>query len=868
MVKRVIMIVFVVLFIFYFAVSLQTRESETAAQKDRATFFEIQKAAVQYFEGIKETAGKKPGFKQFKRWEWFARDRLDKDGYLDPSLNWKGWLEKEERFGPAGDAGGSWTSRGPAVMPGLSGLGRLNCIEFDPQNTDIIWVGAPTGGLWKSVDGGQTWTTNTDRLPNIGVSDILIHPGNSDIMYIATGDKQRGSALSLGVMKSSDGGQTWQFTGLNPEVTEKCKIGKMSMHPDDSKIILAATNKGIYKTMDEGNNWENKTPGDFFDIEVHPVNSSIWYASRAATGVYRSLASGETWTRLTDGLPNPGPDIGRIAIAVSQSSPGVLYAVYCQDVVSQGWVWGLYGIYRSGDGGNTWTLQANSPNLLGWSTTGSDTGGQGGYALIFDVNPGNPDEVYVGSVNTWKSMDRGVTWQVISTAVHVDHHDFAFLPGSSTTIFLCHDGGLHKSTNNGTRWTDLSSGLGIHQVYRLAISPQDPNQLILGAQDNGSSLLSSGSNWRIVTGGDGAGCLINSSDNSILYSTSQFGRLYRSRNGGISFSEIFFRNGAAWIAPFAFDPFDPAALYAATDYVYMSTNGGTAWDIISPRLSGEPLRVLAVAPSITGCIYTSDGSRLFKTINTGNNWTELDTGEFPTFITDIAIHPHNHEILWLTIGGYGRWNSRFTWFNIPYEIDKPKVFYSEDGGITWTDVSGQLPNIPANCLAIDPYSMGVYVGTDLGVFYSASGRGDWQRFDNGLPNVIVTDMAIQKTAGKIVVGTYGRGVWESLLASDPVTPGIYPPLHFSGGAAINKSLFRTEYINILSWEANPLNNNIVHYRLYQVSGSSRTLLAETDANTFSYWERGVSTGTYRYLLVAVDGEGYESDPLYLTVRVE
>lgn len=867
MVKRVIKIALVILFVFYFAANLQTRGGDTAVQKDRATFFEIQKKALKYFEGIKETSGRKPGFKQFKRWEWFARDRLDKNGYLDPALSWKGWLEKEERFGPASDASGSWTPLGPDIMPGLSGLGRLNCIEFDPQNTDIIWVGSPTGGLWRSVDGGQTWTTNTDHLPNIGVSDILIHPGNPDIMYIATGDKQRGSALSLGVMKSMDGGQTWQFTGLNPEVTEKCKIGKMLMHPDNPAIILAATNKGIYKTIDEGNTWENKAPGDFFDIEVHPNHSSIWYASRAATGVYRSLDSGETWTRLTDGLPNPAPDIGRIAIALCKSSPEVLYAVYCQDVVSQGWVWGLYGIYRSGDGGNSWTLQANSPNLLGWSTTGDDTGGQGGYALIIDVNPENPNEVYVGSVNTWKSMDSGVTWQIISTAVHADHHDFAFLPGSSTTIFLCHDGGLHKSINKGTRWTDLSSGLGIHQVYRLAISPQDPDQLIIGAQDNGSSLLNRDSSWRIVNGGDGTGCMIDPSDNTYLYCSWQWGHLLRSANGGLSFSEIFFSNGA-WITPFAIDPFDPAALYTAAGDVYMSTDHGSSWNGISMQLSREPMRIMAVALSTPGCIYVSDGSRLFKTINTGTYWTELNTDEFPTFITDIAIHPHNHEILWVTIGGYGRWNSRFTWFNIPYEIDKPKVFYSEDGGITWTDVSGLLPNIPATCLAIDPYSLGVYVGTDLGVFYSASGRGDWQRFDNGLPNVIVTDMAIQKTAGKIVAGTYGRGVWESPLASNPVTPGIYPPLHFRGGTAINKSLFRTEYINTLNWEANPLNNNIVHYRLYRISGSSRTLLAETDANTFSYWERGVSSGPYRYILAAVDGEGYESDPLFLTLRVQ
>jgi photosystem II stability/assembly factor-like uncharacterized protein len=882
MLKGSVKIAAVILILFYLPVNGYSQLWKKLTKKERPTFFEMQKAANEYYERYKE--GRKPGFKQFKRWEWFARTRLDKDGYFDPTLNWKGWEEKQKRFGSGPDTSGSnWTPLGPLTLPiaanSYPGMGRLNCIAFDPRDTDIIWVGAPTGGLWKSMDGGQTWTTTTDHLPNLGVSDILIHPQNPDIIYIATGDKQRGSTLSFGVMKSLDGGQTWQFTGLNPHVTEKCKIGQMLMHPDDPETILLAANKGIYKTTDGGDTWIKKASGDFFDIEVNAAHSSTWYASRAGTGVYRSIDSGENWTRLTNGLPVPSNRIGRIAIAVCTSSPQILYAVYCQDVESQGWEWGLYGVYRSIDGGSTWTLQANSPNLLGWATNGLDTGGQGGYALILDVKPTDPNVVYVGAVNIWKSMDGGITWQIISNTstiwVHVDHHDFAFLPGSSTTIFSCNDGGLHKSNDGGKTWTDLSSGLVIQQVYRLGLSPQDPHQVVVGTQDNGSEILNG--EWRAVYGGDGTECIIDPINNSIIYCSWQFGNFLRSDNGGGSFGRIFEYEGGeyyAWVAPLVMDPYDSATLYTASNRVYKSTNRGNNRTPISAELSGEPMTVLAVAPSNPNCIFATDGRRLFKTINGGSNWTELNTGAFffPTFMTDIAIHPQDQKILWVTFGGYGRWNSKFTWDNIPYEIDKAKVYLSKDGGNTWSDVSGLLPNIPANCIVIDPYSLNVYIGTDLGVFYSETGLGDWKRFDNGLPNVIVTEMEIHKAAGKIVATTYGRGLWESPLAASHETPALYPPLHFSARTERNDSLLQTEYINILSWAANPINSNnnmgISFYRIYQVSGNTPTLLAELDASTFEYVHRKLEKKTYQYALAAVNENGQESDALYLTVRIE
>ncbi|MCP5103382.1 MAG: hypothetical protein GY950_08385 [bacterium] len=879
MVKRIFQIYAVLLLFVYLPFGGYAQEWEKMTGKEKPTFAEVRDTLNKYYNTLKD--GRKPGFKQFKRWEWFARQRLDRSGYLSPALNWKGWMEKNERFrSPARTAPAAWSPLGPVQVPanmgGPAGLGRLNCVAFDPQNPDILWVGAPTGGLWKTTDGGQTWSTLTDSLPNIGVSAVVIHPTNRDIMYIATGDKERGSTLSSGIMKSTDGGLNWDFTGLNPMAQEKCKISRMHMLPGDPETILASSNKGIYKTVNGGQTWEVKETGDFYDIEVSPADPTTWYASRSAAGVYRSYDSGETWTRLTNGLPAPGPGIGRIVIAVSRSAPSILYAVYSQDRAGEGWIWGLYGAYRSSDGGNTWPLQARYPNLLGWDVQGNDTGGQGGFAFVLEINPTDPDTVFVGSVNLWRSTNGGVNWGIVARSVHVDYHDLAFRPGTEPVLYSCTDGGFYKSENNGANWTDLSSGLAIQQVYRLGLSRQDPNMLVVGAQDNGSEIMVN-NQWRSVYGGDGTGCLIDYNDSSTIYCSWQFGHLVRSTNGGGTFGDVFFRDGAAWITPFVMHPGDSNTLYAGVSGVYKTTNRGSNWNAISGELSAFPLTVLAVAPSNPDHIWCSDGTRLFKTVNGGTDWIELNRALFPAgvIITHLAIHPRDPEKVWLTFGGYGRWNSTFTWENMAYIVDKPKVFHTTGGGVTWTDVSGLLPNIPANCIVVDAPSLDVYVGTDLGVFHSAAGVGEWKRFDNGLPNVIITDMEIHEAAGKIVAATYGRGVWESPLAVSSGVLRLYPPLRFSAVTEANKSLLQTEYINVLTWENNPVNTannvNVVRYRLYVVSGDSRLHLADVEAGSaavnYEYSHRGLGLETYRYALSAVDDKGNESNVLYLTVRV-
>lgn len=720
--------------------------------KDNPNFYDIQDAFEQYWEGRSYEKGK--GWKQFKRWEWFMQSRVDENGTLDPTALWRGWEQKMAMFPDYYQREDEhWFNLGPEteIPSNGGGAGRINCITFDPDDGDIIWIGSPSGGLWRSADGGDTWSTTTDHLPVIGVSSILIDPTDTDIMYIATGDGDASDTYSIGVLKSTDGGDSWDETGLNWEVTQTTRISKMVMHPDDPNTILAAASNGIYKTTDGADNWTQSTSGNFKDIEIDPVDPTIWYAARSGEGVFRSIDTGDSWQQLTNGLPDNG--FGRIAIAVTPATilpndPPVLYALYVNNSS------GYYGTFRSLDGGDTWTTQSTTPNLLGWSSNGSDSGGQGWYDLTLGAAPDDPNTVYVGGVNKWKSTDGGVTWELIAhwwgdnaPYVHADHHAFEFSRDDPETIFSGNDGGIFKSTNGGDSWTDLSDGLGIHQFYRMGASETNETLIIGGSQDNGTSLVN-GTNWTRVIGGDGMESLIDYSDEAIMYGELYYGNMRRSMNGGSSFSGIndgVDENGA-WVSPFVIHPTNPEILFRATPKVYKTTNRGNFWTAISLSFGGS-LTALTVALSNPDVLYAAHGTALYRTTDGGTNWETMSAA--PSAITYIAVHPNDANTLWTTHGQY---------------VANKKIFKSTDGGETWTNLSDGLPNLPANTVVVDPnWPEHVYVGMDVGIYFSGTGGGDWTPFDMGLPNVVVSELEINREFGKIRAATFGRGIWESYL---------------------------------------------------------------------------------------------------------
>ncbi|MDK9699550.1 MAG: T9SS type A sorting domain-containing protein, partial [bacterium] len=331
-------------------------------------------------------------------------------------------------------------------------------------------------------------------------------------------------------------------------------------------------------------------------------------------------------------------------------------------------------------------------------------------------------------------------------------------------VYVGNNGGIFKSSDAGATWIDKSGGgLSITQFYRIGVSAQNPNIVIGGSQDNGTSFLRNNT-WRRVIGGDGMDCLINFSNSNYMYGNIQNGNMQRSYNGGLTWVDANSGVGEesrAWAAPFVINHQNPSTLFRATTMIYKTTNHGANWFAISSQIGGaSPLTSLAVAPSDSNYLYLSNGTSLYRTTNSGANWNRMTTA--PSSISRIAVHPTNPEHLWLTVEGYSANN---------------KVFVSTNAGTTWSNLSAGLPNIPVNCVAVHPNQpLQVYIGTDLGVFVSNTGGGNWINFSQGLPSVIVDDLEIQLGADVLVAGTFGRGVWLSPLEVFNTTGEAKPEL--------------------------------------------------------------------------------------------
>ncbi len=765
------------------------------ARQPRTDFFQIQRAFEQEWAVRSSEKGK--GYKQFKRWEWFWEQRVGKSGqFPQHAVTCKEWdkycqahpdvtllnrqlpafqrLQQTAEI-PLSLPKGNWEPMGPDTSPGgYNGIGRINCIGFHPSKSNTFWVGSPAGGLWKTTDGGQSWTSNTDNLPVLGVSSIAVDYTNPDIIYIATGDADNaygipgqpsaGYTQSVGILKSTDGGATWNPTGLHWEAEEVNLIGTLLMHPVYPNVLIAATSDGIYKTENSGNTWQKTQSGHFQDMEFKPGEPSVLYASTFSWGgnaqVYKSSDTGSSWSQKTQ-----FSGLLRIALAVTEANDKFVYAL-CANTADRG----FGGFYQSDNSGNTFTLvfAKEKKNLLGWSSAGSDKGGQGWYDLAVAASPAEQNTVYVGGVNTWKSTDGGENWNVNNVwfntsafpTVHADKHFLAFHPAQPNTLFEGNDGGLYKTTNGGNNWTDLSNGLQITQFYRLGTSATDAGFTVAGAQDNGTKRLEKDT-WVETLGGDGMECIVDYENANIRYYSQQSGRIFRSMGGAnVNITQNIPGNpSGAWVTPYVMDPEDPKTLYAGYRKVFKTTDRGNSWTAISDELDGFLLQSLAVAPSDPQTIYAGNSYNLFATHNGGGKWQSLSDKlpNHPYALTYITVHPEKPETLWVTYSGYA---------------DGKKVYLSEDGGKNWENISGTLPNLPVNCIVYQKESAGnLYVGTDVGVFYRNQYMDDWEVFSEGLPNVIVTELEIQYSAGKLRAATFGRGLWQTdILPGDPFIP--------------------------------------------------------------------------------------------------
>lgn len=712
-------------------------------------------------ESEREEGAKDGTFRLFKRWEWYYAPRVGASGDLAmPAysyINFFAYLEQNPAAKQMRAASiqrelrsTNWSFVGPTGAPQGGGAGRLNFVRFDPSNNNIIYVGAPAGGLWKSTNAGATWTCLTDFLPIIGCSDLAIDPTNTQVMYLGTGDNDGGDMPSLGVLKSIDGGLTWNSTGMNFNINQQRKIARLIIDPSNANTIYCGTSAGIFKSYDAGINWSQISASGVQDMEMNPADPQTLYACR--TSFIKTTNGGATWTTVTSGLPQAN-QVSRLAIAVTKDDANYVYIV-----AGQSGSQGFEGIYLSTNAGQSFTPRANSPNLLGWDPSGGDTDGQAWYTLSIAAAPYNKDVVVVGGVNIWRSDDGGVNFNLNAhwyggggvPYVHADIHALEFMPGAVSTLFVGCDGGIFKTDDDGFTYTDLSSNLCIAQIYKMGQSTTDPQTILTGHQDNGTNLKVPASESEVL-GGDGMDCFVDRTSDFNLFGSIYYGDYYKSNDGGANWGGC--TNGLSgnfgWVAPWKQDPVNANTIYCASDQMFMSTNQGNSWTQMGTLSNSSSIVEFEVAPSNTQYIYITNGSTVWRTTNAGGSYTNItspiNTSGAP--IQNLAVSPYNENMVWVCLAGYTNNNH---------------VFFSSDAGTTWTNISYGLPNIPANAIKAVPGTGNnlVFVGMDAGVYYRHDNSNGWQPYFSALPLAPISDFEIYESTMKLRASTYGRGVWE------------------------------------------------------------------------------------------------------------
>jgi photosystem II stability/assembly factor-like uncharacterized protein len=729
--------------------------------QENTTLQDIKTLAEDYFETSDK--GRGSGYKQYKRWEYIMERKVNADGRIlnFSQLSWEVINELNSQNPPVGRSSGTWTSMGPtSYVNGQSGynggLGRVNVIAFHPTNANTIYIGVPSGGVWKTTDGGANWTPIADILGSIGVSGIVVDHTSPNTVYIFTGDGDGANTYSIGVLKSTDGGTTWATTGLSFSVTNFVRGFKLLMDPNNSNIMYATTNIGILKTTNGWSSWSNILGGSFRDIEFKPGTPTTLYAT-TADNFYRSTNSGTNWSLVTSGLPTL-EDRAELAVSPANSN----YVYYLAGPAGSN---SFKGLYRSTDSGITFSTMATTPNILGYSTTGNDSNSQSWYDLAIAVNPGNANNTITGGVNVWRSMNGGATNTCITNwfeppgtfeYVHADIHELVYNQ-LDNKLYCGSDGGISVSTDHGVTWTPIWNGLQIMQFYRIAGVEANQNLLLGGTQDNGTNKYTGSTTIQHILGADGMDCMIDYNNNNNMFYTIQFGNLQRSTDGGSTSAGIQPPGSTgAWVTPIGMDPNNPSIIYGGYDDVYRSTNSGNSWT----NLGSDGRGAFAVGINNPARLYAAVNNTIQTSSNTGGSWNNI-TGGWPNLtITYIAVDPANANRVWITLGGY---------------TSGQKVYESTNAGASWTNISGSLPNLPALSIVYEntggtPMDA-LYVGMDVGVYYG-SDVTPWTILGTGLPNAPIFDLEINHTNSKIRAGTFGRGFWETALYNvdntDPV----------------------------------------------------------------------------------------------------
>lgn len=672
-----------------------------------------------------------------------------------------------------------WKSIGPHNIGG-----RTIAIAINPQNPTTIYAGAASGGLWRSFTEGKgaaAWERFTTGYPVKSVGAIALNPADTNIIYIGTGEvygyqqstggvtvrTTRGS-YGIGILKTTDGGSTWNKV-VDWTQDQRRGVEVIKLNPLNPNSIWAGTSEGTMRSLDGGKTWVTVNSTIMVtDIIINPLDTNqiviaCGNLSSSGTGIYKTSNYGNSWTKITAGLPSSYG--GKVLFSIYRTNPNLIYA-------SIGF--GSYdgagtNLCKSTNFGTTWTLVSN----MDYSTY------QGWFAHVVGVHPLDSSVVLTAGVDVFKSTNGGTNFTRKSywfnwffgitqpgepegppDYSHADHHAIAWHPTNPNIVYFGNDGGIFCTTDAGETFEGRNGGYQTQQFYNGFSASMDDSLLAMGGMQDNSTAIYLGTNaWKRVLGGDGAWTAINQSNNAILYGSSQYGNISKSTNGGESFFYISPNDNseAGFVAPYVISHPHHQTLYAGRTNILKTTNGAQSWVKINAQtLDNNPLLAMALPIFNDDVLYVSTApvrsrGKVFVSTNGGVNWTNI-TGSLPDrYPMDIVVDPGNEAKAYIVFSGFGT----------------SHIFMTTDYGQTWEDIGAGLPDVPTNAVAVDfDFPDHIYVGNDLGVYLSTDGGLSWNSYSDGLPEaVIVMDLTMSPANNSIKVATHGNGAYERKLFS-------------------------------------------------------------------------------------------------------
>lgn len=740
--------------IVFMASSLDAQKYKAMMKDPQYSISEVKTAAEAWFET--HGKGEGSGFKGFQRWLWENEYKYGLDGdrsQTDPFFTSQQWSRIQGRMKQAGS--NAWVDLGPYRVDSITGhyspgLGRVECFYFDPNDLNYLYLGSRSGGFWKSTDGGQNWQgSSTEFLPATGVNTMAVSPGNRDSVIINLRNARNGT--SHGIYRSTDGGATWVQTAFNPSniswtgLGENGQIYQLAYHPSIAGKVYIGTNRGLYISDDDLQTWTQVLPNaDITHIQFHPTDTNLvyvyddYYWGSNGDRILISQDGGQTFSPSDLLSGNSGSNV---EIAVSPICPDCLYAASAN------------GVWKSTDKGQSFKFMTNPSGVCdGFAVSDQDTS-----IMIY------------GMLDIFRSDDGGQSFsQVTNWSINSNrpfsgsqyvHADLREIRSHNGEFFIGTDGYLAKSTNTGQDWQRLSRGTGIREFYSIGLSQSEAFSTMAGSQDNGTSIYRK-EGWVEFYGADGMESLIHPINPEWMIGSVQYGTRRLTFDAGRSQQNATpSGQSGAWEAPLERSTTNHFKLYHFGENVYKSDDFGLNWTQVgSPLFSDEVVRA-AIAPNDGDIIAVSRNSSLEISYNGGQTFRYKANGLPNANITDITFAPHSDSIIVVCYG--------------THQNDGNKVFISYNQGNSWSNITGNLGDMPIRSVVIDNSpDHNIYLGAEIGVYVKALSANNWFLYNSGLPNVTVTDLEIMEGGNYLRAATWGRGMWQISLKDRVSYPKI------------------------------------------------------------------------------------------------